>query len=214
MGKVAAKEGLVWCEGERGEGGERTGNLVAVEDAEAGAEHGEQEELDDAAGDSVDGVDGANLIGADSEAAREAEGEVCVSAVRDLTGVVEKDGQNLIVRDRVQGEEGVRHEVDDGLVGKDLGVAGGLGLGDGVLGSVGVGGGEEGSGCLVVDKGLSAVAVFLGRGADKGPLELLAQSEAPVGAVTLAFEGFLVVLAVCFLSTGVGCLPPRTTGQS
>jgi len=197
-----------------GRKGRRTSCFVAVEHAKAGAKEGKEEELDEAARNAVDGVDGADLVRADSEAAREAEGKVRVGAVGNLAGVVEEDGQDLVEGDRVQGEERIRHEVDDGLVGKDLGVAGGLGLGEGALGSVGAGGGEEGGGCLVVDEGLSTVAAFARGGAAKGPLELLAEGEAPVGAVTLAFEGFLMVLVVCSLSRGFELSPPRTTGRS
>ena len=159
MGKVAAMWRLV-CVGETGrerilwerQGRARTSCFVAVEDAEAGAEDGKEEELDDAAGNAVDSVNSTDLVGADAEAAREAEGEVCVGAVGDLAGVVEEDGEHLVVSYRVESQEGVRDEVDDGLVGEDLGVARTLSLGKRVRRFVGAGLREQRGRCLIINE--------------------------------------------------------------
>ena len=142
--------GNVYCGKDKG--GQRTSCFVAVEDAEAGAENGKEEELDDAAGNAVDGINSTDLVGADAEAAREAEGEMDVGAVGDLAGVVEEDGEHLVVGYRVEGQEGVRDEVDDGLVGEDLGVARTLSLGKRARRFVSARLREERSRCLVINE--------------------------------------------------------------
>jgi hypothetical protein len=109
--------------------------------------------LHDAAGDAVDGVDGADLVRAEAEAAGEFEGEVHVGIVRVYPWVVEKDGEDLVVGDGVQGQEGVREEIDAGLAGEDLGVAGAFSF-DGDLVGAGHGRfGQQGCRCLVVNEG-------------------------------------------------------------
>lgn len=116
-------------------GGGRTGYAVAVEHAEAGAEGREEEELHDAAGDAVDGVDSTDLIRAEAEAAGEFEGEVHIGIVRVYAWVVEKDGEDLVVGDGVQGQEGVREKIDAGLAGEDLGVTGAFGFDGDLIGA-------------------------------------------------------------------------------
>jgi len=51
-----------------------------------------------------------------------------IAVVGDVAGVVEEDGHDLVVGDRVEGQEGVGYEVDDGLPGKNLFHAGWLDL--------------------------------------------------------------------------------------
>jgi hypothetical protein len=98
----------------------RTCGPVAVQHAEASAQPGEEEELDDAACYAVDGVDGADLVGAEAEASRELEGKVGVVLVGGHTRVVEEDGKDLVVRDGMQGQECVRDQIDDCLGSEDL----------------------------------------------------------------------------------------------
>lgn len=89
------------------EGEDHCGCFVAVENAETGAEDGEKEELDDAAGDTVGGVDGADFVGGEAETAGKLEGEVGVGLVGNLDRIVEEDGEDLVVCYGVEGEEGV-----------------------------------------------------------------------------------------------------------
>lgn len=60
------------------EGEQEGGGAETPQDPETGAEPGEQEKLDDAARDAVHGVDGADLVRTQTEAAAEFEGEVRV----------------------------------------------------------------------------------------------------------------------------------------
>jgi len=78
--------------------------------------------LDDAAGDTVAGVDGADFVGGETENAREFEGEVGVGGIGNLDGIVEENGEDLVVCYGVEGEKCVGYEVDDGLACEDLGV--------------------------------------------------------------------------------------------
>ena len=175
-----------------------TRDSEALQHAEAGAERGEEEELEDAAGDAVDGVNGADLVVAEAESSGELEGEAGVGLVGNHARVVEEDGHDLVVRDGMQGQEGVREQVDAGLGGEDF--LGGDGIGA-ARGLVGVGHGrlgqQRGRG-LVVDEGQPSLPlVHLG---PLGPMEragqLLAQHEAPVALVAFAVERLLRCVSV------------------
>jgi hypothetical protein len=61
--------------------------------------------LDNSAGDSIDGVYSANLVRAEAEPTGELEGKMGIGLVGDYPRIVEKDGKDLVVSDRMQGEE-------------------------------------------------------------------------------------------------------------
>ncbi len=61
--------------------------------------------MDNSAGDSIDGVNGANLVGAEAEPPGELEGKMGIGLIGDYPRIVEKDGEDLVVSDRMQGEE-------------------------------------------------------------------------------------------------------------
>lgn len=90
------------------DGEKEGGGAETPQDAEPGAEPRKQEKLDDAACDAVHGVDGADLVGTQTEAAGEFEGEVRVGWGPVDARVVEEDGEDLVEGYRVEGEKGVR----------------------------------------------------------------------------------------------------------
>ena len=152
--------------------------------------------MDDTAGNAVDGVDGADLLGVEAETAGELEGEVGVGAVRHHAGVVEEDREDLVVGNGMQGHDHVREEVDAGLPGEDLAESDGFGRDGDVVGTGHGRFGQQGRRCLVVDERMSPPP--WGRlGALEGASQLLAQDQAPVALVAFGIE--------CFLQKEQGC---------
>lgn len=87
-------------------------HAVAPQDAEPPYHHGKDEELHDAAADSVGGEESPDAGGGDAEAPAEFEGEFRVRGVGGLLGVVHEDWEELVHGHAVEGEDGVGEEVE------------------------------------------------------------------------------------------------------
>lgn len=94
--------------------------LEAIQDTKSAGKGRKDEELDEHAGDSIDGEEQTDLIRVDAEAAGESEGEFDMFVVSTLDRIMHENGQKLVVGHRVHGQEGVDNQVDVGLTGKNL----------------------------------------------------------------------------------------------
>lgn len=137
----------------------RTAKVKGAQDAIASDEGRVQDELHRSAGHAVDGEYGANGPRVEPEAAVEVQRRPVVVWRARNDGRAEEDCDVLVVRHRVKGQERVREERNDGLVGKDF-AHGRRALGLGAAAWKRFGGDERRRG-LAVDKRRRAAAAVL-----------------------------------------------------
>lgn len=111
------------CVGKNGEGGgreKRTAKVKGAQDSIASDEGWIQDELHRRAGDAVNGKNSADGPRVEAEAAVKVQRRLVVVWCAGDDGRAEEDCDVLIVRHRVESQERVREERDDGLVREDF----------------------------------------------------------------------------------------------